>query len=182
MTDREEYLCECMQRGEIPQAIAFLRHKADRYRLSKIPDPSSARRKAPEYTGDELTLFEYAVEAFLKREMQSGSPLDILIKDAFVKNDQRTFKIIQDARDYAQTPMQIKHGKNVIAAIEAIIEILEIKKEFPTKFEIKETVLLKLGDQSFDKSDTSWSKVFRDAGLKFLPKDKPWAEQRGGKS
>lgn len=179
MRTTEEYLAECMERGEIPQAIAFLSYKGERDRLSKIPDPSVIRRKAPEYTGDELCLFEYAVEGFLKGKMESETILDILIKDAFAKKESRTFEIIQKACEFAKTPLQIKHGKNVIAAIDATITFLEKERRFPTKFEVKQAVNLAMGDRAFGLSDsTSWTKVFTDACLRFLPKDTPWAEQR----
>ena len=174
MRTTEDLLIECMERGEFPQAIALLRHLHERAMLSKIRDPQTARTKTPDLNGDELCLFEAAVEGFIRKEMTTGAVLDILGKDAFARNDRRAFEIIQKACDYAGRPQQIKHGRNVIAAIEATIEILEKQRRFPSKHEVKTAVNQKLGLNAFPEYDAqSWTKVFRDAHLKFLPKSNP---------
>jgi hypothetical protein len=142
--------------------------------LSKIPDPKTARTKTPDLNGDELCLFEAAVEGFLRKEMTTDTVLDILVKDAFAQNDRRAFEIIQKACDYANSPHQIKHGRNVIAAIETTIEILEKQRRFPLKHEVKTAVNRKLGPVAFGESDAqAWTKIFKDAFLKFLPKSNP---------
>ncbi|MDA7890972.1 hypothetical protein N9C66_05195 [Akkermansiaceae bacterium] len=174
MRTTEDLLIECMERGEIPQAIALLLHLHERAMLSKIPDPKTARTKTPDLDGDELCLFEAAVESFLRKEMTTGTVLDILVKDAFARNDRRAFEIIQKACDYAGRPHQIKHGRNVIAAIEATIEILEKQRRFPSKYEVKAAVNQKLKLNAFDEDEAQpWTKVFKDAYLRFLPKSNP---------
>jgi hypothetical protein len=164
---------EYMERVGPHGAAAMLRFLIKRDCRSKIPDPSAKRRKNPTLAGDELTLFEFAVESFREKSMEHYSYVAIMIRDAFQKNDKRTFEIIAMASDYVKEPYQTKHGKNVLATMEAAAEIMEKEDRFPTKDELKQRVNVMLGLDAYGAKDNQdWTKVFGTAQLKFL-KAKP---------
>ena len=171
----EDYLDYCIKRGETAQAIAFLKHKNERIGLSKIPSPSTVKRKSAKYSGDELCLFEAAHESFRNGKLEPSSVLDILIKDAFTQKNRRAFEIILEAYDFAQNPKQNYAGTLVVAVIEATLELLEKDSTFfPTKKEVKYAVRNKLGKKekhmAYDMGESSeWANVFTLAGLKSLP-------------
>ena len=178
MRSSEEYLAECMEKGEIPQAIAHLKHKAERIGLSKILSIRANREMQKKYNEDELCLFENAVESFRQRKLTTESALDLLLKDAFAQSSRRTFEIILDAYDFYKkpNPKQNKHGIIVVAAISLTLKFLEENKAFPTKLKVKQMVEKQLGYDSYGVTDDSgkWSFVFKDAGLGFLLDGKPW--------
>lgn len=175
----EDYLTDCIKRGETAQAIAFLKHKAERIGLSRIPSPSTVKRGSAKYSGDELCLFEAAVESFLTGKLEDFSVLDVLIKDAFAKKNRRAFEIILKAHDFAESPEQNYDGILVVATIRATLELLEKDSTFfPTKQEVKRSVVEKLGKKrshkAYDLGESSeWAKIFTLAGLKGLPQGKP---------
>lgn len=175
MISSEEYLAECMEKGEIPQAIAHLKHKAERIGLSKILSIRANREMQKKYNEDELCLFENAVESFRQRELTTESALDLLLKDAFAQSSRRTFEIILDAYDFYKHPKQNKHGIIVVAAISLTLKFLEENKAFPTKLKVKQMVEKQLAYDSYGIDESGkWANVFKDAGLRFLPDGKPW--------
>jgi hypothetical protein len=177
--DYLDYLDYCIKRGETAQAIAFLKHKSARIGLSKIPSPSTVKRKSAKYSGDELCLFEAAAESFLTGKLEPSSVLDTLIKDAFTQKNRRAFEIILKAYDFAQSPKQNYAGTLAVAVIKSTLELLEKDSTvFPTKKEVKCAVINKLGKKlmhkAYDKGESSeWANVFTLAGLKSLPERKP---------
>lgn len=178
MISSEEYLAECMENGEIPQAIAHLKHKAERIGLSKILS-IRANREAQKYNEDELCFFQYAVEGFFLKKLTSESALDLLLKDAFAQSNRRAFEIILDAYDFYEHPKQNKHGTIAVAAIRLTLKFLEENNEFPTKFRVKQMVEKQLGDNSYGIDESGkWANIFKDAGLRFLPDGKPWDSRK----
>ena len=183
----EDYLDYCIKRGETAQAIAFLKHKSERIGLSKIPSPSTVKRKSAKHSGDELCLFEAAAESFLTGKLEPSSVLDTLIKDAFTQKNRRAFEIILKAYDFAQSPEQNYAGTLVVAVIKETLNLLEKDSTvFPTKKEVKCAVRNKLKKEKIHKAyeniykaydmgeSSEWANVFTLAGLKSLPERKPF--------
>jgi hypothetical protein len=178
MISSEEYLTECMEKGEIPQAIAHLKHKAERIGLSKILS-IRANREEQKYNEDELCLFENAVESFFLRKLTSESALDLLLQDAFAQSNRRAFEIILDAYDFYKHPNQNKHGTIVVAAIRLTLNFLEKNEAFPTKLKVKQMVEKQLAYDSYGIDESGkWANIFKDAGLRFLPDGKPWDSRK----
>lgn len=160
------------------EAGMFLRHKIERDELSQIPEPSAVRRKAPRLSDDERFIFDEAVSSFRGLAMPRDSALEILMQDAFRRNDKRFFEIVAQASDFADEPYQTKHGKNVLSAMRVAAAVMVQDHRFPTKGEVKIGVIGELETDAFPVDSTRWTEVFRDARLTFLDSEK----QKRGKT
>jgi hypothetical protein len=137
------------------------------------PHPSPGRGKRWDMpTLEEEGIFIEALAAF-----HSGSPTKDLsweIAEAFKTGDRRTFDIISEAADYFKNTPRTQFSKTVIAARKSAITLKAELGQWPTKKDVRESVIAKMKSDTFGESEsTRWTEVFKYAGLGFLPTGKP---------
>ena len=162
-----------MQKVGPVEAGKFLRFKISKYELTPWPDPSTARRKGLQLTGDEQYLLDEAVAGFRKQGTVPGGGLDILIQDAFRNRNGRTFELIAEAAKLADGHYQNKFEKNLLTAMRAAADVMIEEQVFPTKDRIKSMVIDVLGDDAFQLDESQrWTEVLRESQLSFLPQER----------